>query len=57
METRDIEGYVATQTLTVDSSDVERTEQAAGRIVALQEKWVSRSKSAIRNISSARWKR
>ena len=38
METRDIEGYVATQTLTVDSSDVARIEQAAGRIVALQEK-------------------
>lgn len=37
-ETRDIEGYVATQSLTLDSTDVERIEQAAGQIVALQEK-------------------
>lgn len=37
METRDIEAYVATQSLTVDSTDVARIEQAAGRIVALQE--------------------
>lgn len=37
-ETREVEGYVATQSLTLDSTEVERIEQAAGQIVALQEK-------------------
>ena len=40
MQTRDIESYVATQPLTLDSADVERVEQTAGQIIALQEKGI-----------------
>lgn len=41
MPTRDVESYAASQLLTLNSNDVQRVEQAAGKIVALQEKGIA----------------